>query len=698
MFVVNLGRYGSAEHERDLKECALSVVAIMDIPSIVSTAVGCVPLPGLKVAFDTFQWIWSSVVQVQSNKAQLIQLASAIAELLTTLQGNLRASLTPEQGASLKRLQTLLNEISSFVSGLQQMHFLKALFRKDEVSAAITAYHERIYHACDAFNISSQINLQVWLAQSESTKRADYASLELLLQKMNYDQVAMFDLLNISDTKQDTLLTMMIALQQAVTRISNNTERMFMQQAVRVIQRYSTSAQDVNDLPTWLVTSWEVDIERKKIGAGGFGKVYPAKWHGTKVAIKELDSQTSPELLKQEVDIWSKLLHPHVLQFLGAAIYEATPFLVMPLMINGNCLDYIKKNPSADRGLLVHQITLGLAYLHSRKPPILHGDLKAVNVLVNASGDAILADFGLSRVNRDISTRSSRVHTAGSLRWMAPERLRSGKLTTETDVYAFALTVFEIYTEAIPFGDIDDSMLYTLVVKEDERPRQHDEDAIPPYSIDDRVWVILTRAWDPNPRQRPSAVQLVDMTATLLSESSRPAKSLSPLPPAESVPLSPTQPAEARDEATGTQKLPTWVELASSPDVRVQLQACEGLIRDLRETPTMRLLTEALEQLIRLLMSSDLKVSNSAASVLGLYTHVPSYGWFTRDRYQKGVFTENHARNCIAGGALLPFSAILQRSHDKQNLATACYVVGNLGFFPSSGDALLRAKVIPLIT
>jgi hypothetical protein len=69
-----------------------------------------------------------------------------------------------------------------------------------------------------------------------------------------------------------------------------------MQQAVRIIQRYSTSAQDVNDLPFWLVTSWEVDIERKKIGAGGFGKVYPAKWHGTMVAIKELDSRTSPEV------------------------------------------------------------------------------------------------------------------------------------------------------------------------------------------------------------------------------------------------------------------------------------------------------------------------------------------------------------------------------------------------------------------
>jgi serine/threonine protein kinase len=266
----------------------------------------------------------------------------------------------------------------------------------------------------------------------------------------------------------------------------------------------------------------------------------------------------------------------------------------------------------------VHQIALGLAYLHSRRPPILHGDLKAVNVLVNASGDAILADFGLSRVNRDISTRTSRVHTAGSLRWIAPERLREGKLTAATDVYAFSLTAFEasicfsladfpcqldlqIYTEAIPFGDIDDSMLYTLVVKEGERPCQHDEDAVPSYSIEDRVWVILTRAWDPNPRQRPVAVQLVDLTAPLVSESSRPANSPS-LPPMESVPLSPTQPAEAPREATRTQKLPSWVDLASSPDVVMQQQACKGLIGDLQEKPTMNLFAEAVEHLIRLLM------------------------------------------------------------------------------------------------
>jgi hypothetical protein len=183
----------------------------------------------------------------------------------------------------------------------------------------------------------------------ESTKRQDYASLERLLQQLGHDQAAMLDLLHISDTKQETLLAMLVALQQvrnrvthaatihspplqAVNRIGDNTERIFMQQAVRVIQTHSASGQDMNDLPSWLVTSWEVDIERRRIGSGGFGKVYPAKWHGTSIAIKELDSRTSSavsfsairrandtetcisQLLRQEINLWSKLLHPHVIR------------------------------------------------------------------------------------------------------------------------------------------------------------------------------------------------------------------------------------------------------------------------------------------------------------------------------------------------------------------------------------------------
>jgi hypothetical protein len=143
-------------------------------------------------------------------------------------------------------------------------------------------------------------------------------------------------------------------------------------------------------------------------------------------------------------------------------------------------------------------------------------------------------------------------------------------------------------------------MLYTLVVKENERPRQHDEDAVPSYNIENRVWVILTRAWDPDPRQRPTAAQLVDITAPLVSDNPRPAKPLPPSP-AKSVPPSVVEPAPAHHEATETKPLQTWMELASSPDVTRQIQMCESLTERLQDDPTIRLLTEALDQVIRFL-------------------------------------------------------------------------------------------------
>jgi serine/threonine protein kinase len=72
-----------------------------------------------------------------------------------------------------------------------------------------------------------------------------------------------------------------------------------------------------------------------------------------------------------------------------------------------------------------------------------HGDIKAVNILVNAKGVPGLADFGLSRMLEDTSLWATTASTApGSLRWMAPELLHGHEstVTTASDVYAYAMT------------------------------------------------------------------------------------------------------------------------------------------------------------------------------------------------------------------------------------------------------------------
>lgn len=89
------------------------------------------------------------------------------------------------------------------------------------------------------------------------------------------------------------------------------------------------------------------------------------------------------------------------------------------------------------------QIAEGLAYLHDAG--VVHGDVKAENVLVGDDFHALLCDFGLSRMV-DARTHTSLAGT-GSLRWQAPELMDGGHKTFESDVYAFGLTIYQVRSD-----------------------------------------------------------------------------------------------------------------------------------------------------------------------------------------------------------------------------------------------------------
>jgi serine/threonine protein kinase len=172
-------------------------------------------------------------------------------------------------------------------------------------------------------------------------------------------------------------------------------------------------------------------------------------------------------------------------EFLGANILDEKPFIMTPYLENGNARHYLQKHPDRDRLQIVrlsnfhvlvllmftvymqlHGISLGLVHLHSHG--IIHGDLKAVrlphlssymrmtydkidtsqlNVLIDHGGKAILCDFGLSRIKADVTSRTLKPgegHIVGSHCWMAPERLLGGLLTKPCDIYAFAMTLYEV--------------------------------------------------------------------------------------------------------------------------------------------------------------------------------------------------------------------------------------------------------------
>ncbi|KAI4316376.1 hypothetical protein L6164_024361 [Bauhinia variegata] len=192
--------------------------------------------------------------------------------------------------------------------------------------------------------------------------------------------------------------------------------------------------------------------ESNILGQGGFGRVYKARLEDNfDVAVKKLHCQTqnAEREFENEVDLLSKIQHTNVISLLGCSINGDTKFIVCELMQNG-CLETQLHGPSHGSALTWHRrlkIALdtarGLEYLHEHcRPPVIHGDLKSSNILLDADFNAKLSDFGLAVA--DGSQNKNNMKLSGTLGYVAPEYLLDGKLTDKSDVYAYGIVLLEL--------------------------------------------------------------------------------------------------------------------------------------------------------------------------------------------------------------------------------------------------------------
>ncbi|OWF51579.1 serine/threonine-protein kinase CTR1-like isoform X1 [Mizuhopecten yessoensis] len=216
---------------------------------------------------------------------------------------------------------------------------------------------------------------------------------------------------------------------------------------------------------------------RKKVGHGGFGYIYCAKWKGTVVGVKKLQVQrVSKKRLQEftsEVQVFCSLNHPNIVKFIGASCVTPNIAIVMEFM--EYCLFQIFHMPvfedssltEDDKLSIIVQISRGLAYLHNKS--IAHCDTKSRNVLVDSREGGYLAkitDFGLSMMKCDFDT-SDQVRNIGTPRYSAPEVLRGElfdrKAMMRADVYSLCLVVFEIISEDEPFDFLNTKQMERCV-------------------------------------------------------------------------------------------------------------------------------------------------------------------------------------------------------------------------------------------
>ncbi|XP_031388679.1 senescence-induced receptor-like serine/threonine-protein kinase isoform X2 [Punica granatum] len=193
------------------------------------------------------------------------------------------------------------------------------------------------------------------------------------------------------------------------------------------------------------------------IGKGGFGMVCLGTLaNSTNVAVKML-SQTSKQGRKEfqaEAELLMIVHHRNLVSLVGYCDDAKNMALIYELMENGNLRQHLS-DQSCNAQVLTWNERLriaidaaqGLDYLHNGcKPPIIHRDLKTLNILLNKSMQAKIADFGLSKAfaaenDSNISTRP-----AGTPGYLDPEYQSSGSLNMKSDVYSFGVILFELIT------------------------------------------------------------------------------------------------------------------------------------------------------------------------------------------------------------------------------------------------------------
>lgn len=189
------------------------------------------------------------------------------------------------------------------------------------------------------------------------------------------------------------------------------------------------------------------------IGSGGFGQVYKGTLPKSKVkiAVKKIShhsKQGAREFVSEIVSL-SRLRHRNLVQLLGYCRRQGELLLVYDYEENGS-LDKLlfggKKPPLSwsERFKVIKDVATGLLYLHEGwEQVVVHRDIKASNVLLDANRNGKLSDFGLARLY-DHGTNPQTTHIVGTLGYLAPEISRTGKATTSSDVFAFGVFLLEV--------------------------------------------------------------------------------------------------------------------------------------------------------------------------------------------------------------------------------------------------------------
>ncbi|CAD6262294.1 unnamed protein product [Miscanthus lutarioriparius] len=277
-----------------------------------------------------------------------------------------------------------------------------------------------------------------------------------------------------------------------------------------------------------LRTATENFSSNNLLGEGGYGSVYKGKLaDGRVVAVKQL-SETSHQGRQQfaaEIETISRVQHRNLVKLYGCCLEGNKPLLVYEYLENGSLDKALFGSGKLNvdwptRFEICLGIARGLAYLHEESSiRVVHRDIKASNVLLDANLNPKISDFGLAKLYDDKKTHVS-TKVAGTFGYLAPEYAMRGHMTEKVDVFAFGVVILETLAGRPNFDNtLDEGKVYILEwvwqLYEENHPLDMVDPKLAEFNSDEvlcaiHVALLCTQG---SPHQRPSMSRAVSMLA-----------------------------------------------------------------------------------------------------------------------------------------------------------------------------------------
>jgi serine/threonine protein kinase len=273
----------------------------------------------------------------------------------------------------------------------------------------------------------------------------------------------------------------------------------------------------------------DLDIQ-DHVGGGTTAEVYRGVFNGCVVAVKQFSvdvERMDPKdqvNLKREIVILRRVQHEKLANLIGVILKQNPISIVLEYCLGGCLFSLLHERSDIDISVaqkvkMLTDTATAMDFLHNLEPPIIHRDLKSMNLLLTAPVESEdsevsvkVADFGIARVMTTLAgDRGKMTIGAGTGHWIAPEVFAGQAYNEKADIYSFAIVSFEIMCREIPFEEEEAAEVVNRVMR-GERPEI--EASYPPGSPEP-LKNLMQVCWADEIEERPSFRQILEVLATV---------------------------------------------------------------------------------------------------------------------------------------------------------------------------------------